>query len=84
MLRKINEGGVESENGFSIQIVGPELLEYKEKNKIIKIDITYDPKKRKIYICASNIDELSKNEKIQMIRNIKKAIKLLKGNFEVV
>jgi len=29
MLRKINEGGVESDDGFSIQITGPELLEYK-------------------------------------------------------
>jgi hypothetical protein len=29
MLKKINEGGVESDAGFSIQITRPELLEYK-------------------------------------------------------
>lgn len=84
MLKKINEGGVESNAGFSIQIIGPELLEYKQNGKIIEIDMAYDPKKRKIYIYASNINELNSKEKIQMIRNIQEAVQLLKGDFEVM
>lgn len=83
MLKKINEGGVESNTGFSIQIIGPELLEYKYNGKIIEIDLAYDPKKRKIYIYASQINEINLQEKIQMIRNIEEAVKLLKGDFVV-
>ena len=84
MLRKINEGSVESDSGFSIQISGPELLEYKDGARVIEIDVAYDPNKRKIYIYASNVNELNENEKKLMISNINEAVKLLKGDFEVV
>ena len=84
MLKKTNEGGVESNTGFSIQITGPELLEYRHNGKIIDIDLSYDPKKRKIYIYASSIKELNETAKKQMINNIKEAVQLLKGDFEIV
>lgn len=84
MLKKINEGGIESDDGFSIQITGPELLEYKYEGRIIQIDVAYDPKKRKIYIYASDVDELKEDKKRQMIINIREAVKLLEGEFEVV
>lgn len=91
-MKKINEGGV-SDNSFSIQIIGPECIEYSSNNKIIKIDMGYEPRKRKIYIYASDITRwtssnnqilISNDEKKCIINNIKEAVKLLTGNFEVV
>jgi hypothetical protein len=93
MLRKINEGGVESDEGFSIQIIGPEILEYRQGKYATEIDMSYDPKKERIYVYASNIDfwikpvkceKISNSEKISIISNIKQAVKLLIGNFEVI
>ncbi len=92
MLKKINEGGVVSDSGYSIQITGPEELEYKYKDNILKIDIGYDPKKRTVFIYASDITRwdrsrnhanVSRAEKENIIENIKKAIKLLPGKFEI-
>ena len=92
MLKKINEGGVVGDNGFSIQITGPEELEYKYNNHLVKIDMGYDPKKKKIYIYADNIGQwdlpnkhklISSDEKKNIINNIKEAVKLLKGNYEI-
>lgn len=93
MLKKVNEGGVISDNGFSIQIVGPEELEYKYKKNILKLDLGYDPKKRTVYIYANDITcwdysdnhvDISNKEKEEIIKNIREAVKLLTGNFEVV
>ena len=84
MLKKINEGGVESTTGFSIQITEPELLEYKNNGNVVEIDVDFDSKTRNIYIYASRINELNFKEKEQMINNINEAVKLLKGDFEIV
>ncbi|MDP3267802.1 MAG: hypothetical protein Q8M40_02010 [Legionella sp.] len=84
MLRKINEGAVSSDNGFSVQITGPELLEYKDENHLLEINLAYDPQKRKIYIYASNISGLDEDEKKRIIVNIKEGVRLLKGDFEVI
>jgi len=93
MLKKINEGGVASDNGFSIQIIGSEILEYKCNNDIVRIDMGYDPKKRIIYIYAGDITQWSSSSTQSLIaddkrriivNNIKEAVRLLTGNFKVV
>lgn len=84
MLKKINEGGVESDSGFSMQIVHPEYLEYREGQRCISISMGYDSQSRKAYIYVSNVKELSEIDKKKVISNLKAAVKLLKGNFEVV
>lgn len=93
MLRKINEGGVVSSSNFSIQITGPEELEYRDNNKVAKIDLIYDSRKRKIYVYASDVNKwelqgdyilVSEAERQEIISNLKEAVKLLKGDFEVL
>ena len=93
MLKKINEGGVESSEGFSIQIIGPEAIKYIYKNCNVTIDINYDFKTRKAYIYANKIKEwncgcekitINDNDKKLMIKNIAEATKLLTGDFEVI
>lgn len=85
MLKKINEGGVKSDdNSFSMQIVHPEYLEYKEDDRCIPISIAYDPKSQKVYIYVSDIKELNEIEKKRVLNNIREAVKLLGGNYEVI
>lgn len=84
MMRKINEGGVESDEGYSIQITGPESLEYREKNEIIEIQLSYDPKERKIYIHVTENDDAIKNNMLEVKTNIEKAVKLLAGDYVVI
>lgn len=93
MLKKINEGGVESTEGFSVQIIGPEIIEYTYENHSVKLEINYDSIKRKAIIYASdathwdteNTDiSMTMNEKNLMIKHIKNAVQLLTGDFEVV
>ena len=93
MLKKINEGGVESSQGFSIQITGPEVIKYIYKSYSVELEINHDSKSRKAYIYASDINDwyqgakrihMSPADKHSMIQNIKEAVKLLTGDFEVV
>ena len=93
MLTKINAGGVESDEGFSIQITGPETLKYQNGDFSVEIDLEYDAKLRKIYVHISGLSnwdrfvgdqQINKDQKSQLIRNITESIKLLKGNFEIV
>lgn len=83
MLKKINEGGVEGPN-FMIQIMDPETLLYRTIDKTIEVSLDYEPSKRVVYIYASEVNALERNEKIIMIDNLKQAIKLLTGNFQVI
>lgn len=92
MFKKINEGGVVGDNGFSIQIIGPEELEYKCMEKKLIIDLGYDSKKKTTYIYVNDITrwdnsndtlDMSVDERDEIITNIKEAVKLLNGNFEV-
>ncbi len=55
MLRKINEGGVVSDSGFSIQITGPEIMEYGVDGKVLRVGVNYAPSKRKIYVYVSDV-----------------------------
>ncbi|MCX7124494.1 MAG: hypothetical protein NTU49_01820 [Gammaproteobacteria bacterium] len=93
MLKKINEGFVESDEGFSIRITGPEIIKYVCNNYSVNIEINYDFKNRKAYIYASKINcwecggekvQMNVNNKKSMIENINKAVKLLTGYFEIV
>ncbi|KKP37590.1 MAG: hypothetical protein UR27_C0004G0003 [Candidatus Peregrinibacteria bacterium GW2011_GWA2_33_10] len=93
MLKKINEGGVESDQGFAIQIVGPEIMRYTYKNYILDLGISYDLKNRKAYIYVSDAVDwndggkkvrISADNKNLIIQNIKDAVQLLTGSFEVV
>lgn len=84
MLRKINEGKVESDSGFAIHITGLECLKYEEKSFSKEFEWNYDPKTSKTYIYISCDKELNEIEKKRIINNIKEAVKLLTGNFEVV
>lgn len=92
MLKKINEGRVESDDGFSIHITGLESLKYQENDNYIIFEWNYDPKTQKIYVYASDVDKwnepskviLTGNHKKKVIENLKNAVKLLKGKFEIV
>lgn len=84
MLKKMNEGGVESDMGFSIQIVHPEYLEYREGTRLIPISMGYNSTNRKIYVYVTNSKELSEIEKCKVANNIKEALKLSQGEFEIV
>lgn len=92
MLRKVNEGKVESDEGYSIHIVGLELLEYQENSKKIQLDWTFNSQTKKITIYASDAkawmfpskEEMTKSDRERVINNIKKAVRLLTGDFEVV
>ena len=84
MLRKIHASGVESDEGFSIQRIRPELFEYKRGNKIIEFDLAYDPSKKKNYIYVSKEKSLSQLEKNKIINDIREAIKILKDDYEVI
>ena len=90
MLKKINPCGVESDDGFSMQIIGPETLQYLCREFKAKIDLDYDEKLRKIYVHVSHSPvfeyytdqvEIIEQQKLQMIKNIIESVKLLKGNF---
>ena len=93
MLRKINAGCVESDEGFSIRITGPEIIKYTCNSGSVDIDINFDFKNRKAYIYASKVEfwkcdgekiQMSSYEKKSMIENIRIAVKLLADDFEVV
>lgn len=92
MLKKITEGRVESDNGFAIHIIGLEALKYEENNRFIILEWNYDPKIQRICVYASNASSwnqpanvpLTPDEKEKMVDNIREAVKLLKGTFEVV
>lgn len=84
MLKKINEGRVESDSGFSIHIAGLECLKYEDSEHSIEFEWNYDPKVNKTYVYVSDVQDLNDAEKKIIIKNIREAIKLLDGNFEVV
>ena len=93
MLKKINEGCVESDEGFSIRITGPEVVKYISNNCSVDIEINYDFKNRKGYIYASKVNywqcegekiKINENEKKSMIKNISEAVKFLTDVFEIV
>ena len=92
MLKKINEGGVESDTGFSIQIINAGTLEYCEGDKAVHIAIGYNRKTREIFVHASEIKSwsasantpLSESKKNEIIQNIEKSVALLKDHFVVV
>lgn len=84
MLKKINEGRVESDSGFSIHITGLECLKYEDNEHSIEFEWNYDPKANKTYVYVSDVRDLNDTEKNKIMNNIKEAVKLLDGNFEVV
>ena len=84
MLKKINEGRVESNTGFSIHITGLECLKYEDDEHSIEFEWNYDPIAQKTYIYVSDVKELNDSEKIIIKSNIKEAVKLLDGTFEIV
>lgn len=93
MFRKINAGGVESDEGFSIQITGPETLKYQNEDFSVEIELEYDITSRKIYVHASRASnwdcfvgaqQIGSDKKLQLIKNITESIELLKGDFVVV
>ena len=92
MLKKINAGRVESDNGFFIHVTGLESVRYQENNMFIDLTWTYDPKVRKTFVFFSEITNwdqpegktISENEREKIIKNIKEALKLLPGNFEII
>jgi hypothetical protein len=84
MLKKINEGRVESDSGFSIHIAGLECLKYEDNRHSIEFEWNYDPKTNKAYVFVSDVKDLTIFEKKSIINNIKEALKLLKGDFEVI
>lgn len=83
MLKKINPCGVKSDE-FSIQITHPETMEYKEKDKILEFEVVYNPKIKKIYVNVWKEKNLSDFEKNKIKNNIKEAVSILEGNYEVL
>ena len=84
MLKKINEGRIESDTGFLIHITGLECLKYEDDKHSIEFEWNYDPTTRKTYIYVSDVNELNDSEKISIKNNIKAAVQLLDGTFEVI
>lgn len=92
MLKKINEGKVESDDGFSVHITSLECLKYEEKDRFVEIDWAYDHKMNKTYFYFSDVKDWDKplnrkitdNERKTILKNITEALKLLQGEFEVV
>lgn len=91
MFKKTGPCAVQNDEGVSLRIVHPEIIEYREKNKVYEIGLGYIPQE-KIYIYASismlsslsNLSKLNDAEKKEIFNKIKEAAKLLEGNFEVV
>lgn len=79
MLKKINEGRVESDAEFSIHITGLECLKYEDGGHSIEFEWNYDPATKKTYIYVSDVKELKSPEKAIIENNIKEAVKLLDG-----
>ena len=79
-LRKINEGLVESADGWSAR-VKREALEYQEGGEIAVINIGYDPSSREITVYAS---EIAHPRKDYVIANVKRAVMLFTGKWVVV
>lgn len=84
MLKKINAGRVESNLGFSIHITGMECLKYEDREHSIEFEWNYEPRTKKTYIYVSDVKELSHSEKNIIKNNIKEAVKLLDGTFEII
>ena len=92
MLKKINAGRVESDDGFSVHITGLETLKYEENNKYVVFDWALDPKTKKIRIYVSDARSWSSEgrqilvseDKVRIKQNIKQAVALLDGDFEVI
>jgi len=92
MLRKINAGKVESDEGFFVHIIGLEQLKYSENDKSVIVDWTYNQITQKISVFTGDVKLWStphhkamlKSEKEKMIRNIKAATMLLDGDFELI
>lgn len=92
MLKKITRGRVESDDGFFIQVTGPETLKYVEGSKSIVFDCTVNFKRNKISIYVNDYKtwdtpekkSITLEEKEKIIKNISDAVKLLEGDFEVV
>jgi|GEM_PF-2139959 len=92
MLRKINEGRVESDEGFIVNIIGLEALRYEVAGQFIDIEWNYNPISKKTLIYIKNIKNWDKpfnktieeDEKQKIIENISKALKLMKGSFEFI
>lgn len=84
MLKKINEGRVESDAGFSIHITGLECLKYQDGEHSMEFEWNYDPVTKKTYIYISDAKELKDSEKNIIKNNITEAVKLLDGTFEIV
>lgn len=92
MLKKINAGKIESDEGFSIAITRPEELKYIEGEKYLFLGWTLNSKNKVISIYLSDagtwssldrkVITISEKEKIK--NNISRAIKLLDGDFTIV
>ena len=92
MLKKINEGRVESDQGFSVHIIGLEILRYEEHGRSFNIEWNYDPASRKTYVYLSDVNvwekpiktNMSNEEKNEITTNLIECLKMLGGNFEIV
>lgn len=87
---KVNEGGVEHDDGVSIQIKHHDYLLYQRGGRRIEISMGYAPSAREIYVYASEVKSwasphgselLSESEKIMLENDLKQGLGLLKGNF---
>jgi len=76
-LHKANENGVASTDGWSIQVVGPEVLEYREQGNATLLNVEFDPATREITVDASGFEERVRS-------NVANAVKLLKGKWVVM
>lgn len=91
-FRKINEGGVQRDDGVTVQIKHADYLEYREGDRAVDISIGYDPRTRQIFVYASEIDGWSRpdpavgitaDKKKEIVNNLKEALGCLKGHFVI-
>jgi hypothetical protein len=92
IFTKINEGGVVGNGGVVIQVKHPDYLEYREGEWVADVSIGYDPSSKKIHVYASQLDfwkknknvkPMSESKKVEIAKNLKNALVLLKGNYVV-
>lgn len=92
MFKKSKDGRIESDEGFSVKVIGRAGLEYKEGIKLIYVDSEMlGNSKIGFAIASSSIDrwqgskqKIGAKEKLKILNNIKEAFRFLGYEIKVI
>lgn len=92
MLKKINAGKIESDEGFFVVISGPEELKYTKNDRFLFLDWTLNSKNQIISIYLTDAKSwsgpdrkiITAAEKKEIFNNLSRAVKLLDGEFKII